>query len=92
MASNTGAIPELRGRRSRQVRIVEMSAEESRPVLRAFAVKVPVGVGFAGIEEAGAVEMIADGPLRFRPVSPGVRLLVVLSDSYRHGPGAVKSG
>jgi transposase len=25
-------------------------------------------------------------------VAPGVRLLVVLSDSYRHGPGAVKSG
>jgi hypothetical protein len=25
-------------------------------------------------------------------VPPGVRLLVVLSDSYRHGPGAVKSG
>jgi dienelactone hydrolase len=24
--------------------------------------------------------------------APGVRLLVVLSDSYRHGPGAVKSG
>ncbi|CAN7782430.1 hypothetical protein LJR034_008357 [Caballeronia sp. LjRoot34] len=24
--------------------------------------------------------------------TPGVRLLVVLSDSYRHGPGAVKSG
>jgi deazaflavin-dependent oxidoreductase (nitroreductase family) len=36
-----------RGRRSRQVRIVEMSTEESRPVLRAFAEKVPVGVGFA---------------------------------------------
>jgi deazaflavin-dependent oxidoreductase (nitroreductase family) len=36
-----------RGRRSRPVRIVEMSTEESRPVLRAFAVKVPVGVGFA---------------------------------------------
>jgi deazaflavin-dependent oxidoreductase (nitroreductase family) len=36
-----------RGRRSRQVRIVELSTEESRPVLRAFAVKVPVGVGFA---------------------------------------------
>jgi deazaflavin-dependent oxidoreductase (nitroreductase family) len=36
-----------RGRRSRQVRIVELSADESRPVLRAFAVKVPVGVGFA---------------------------------------------
>lgn len=25
-------------------------------------------------------------------VAPGVRLLVVLSDPYRHGPGAVKSG
>jgi deazaflavin-dependent oxidoreductase (nitroreductase family) len=36
-----------RGRRSRHVRIVELSADESRPVLRAFAEKVPVGVGFA---------------------------------------------
>jgi deazaflavin-dependent oxidoreductase (nitroreductase family) len=36
-----------RGRRTRQVRIVELSADESRPVLRAFAEKVPVGVGFA---------------------------------------------
>ena len=36
-----------RGRRSRRVRIVELSTDESRPVLRAFAVKVPVGVGFA---------------------------------------------
>jgi len=36
-----------RGRRSRRVRIVELTAAESRAVLRAFAVKVPVGVGFA---------------------------------------------
>ena len=36
-----------RGRRVRRVRIVELSAEDSRPVLRAFAVTVPVGVGFA---------------------------------------------
>jgi deazaflavin-dependent oxidoreductase (nitroreductase family) len=36
-----------RGRRSRNVRIVELSPAESKPVLRAFAVKVPVGVGFA---------------------------------------------
>ena len=36
-----------RGRRSRRVKIVELSADESRPVLRAFAVEVPVGVGFA---------------------------------------------
>src|ERR1700754_797 len=32
-----------RGRRSRQVKIVELSPAESRPILRAFAVKVPVG-------------------------------------------------
>lgn len=36
-----------RGRRSRRVRIVELTAEQSRPVLRSFAEKVPVGVGFA---------------------------------------------
>ena len=36
-----------RGRRSRRVRIVELAADESRPVLRSFAEKVPVGVGFA---------------------------------------------
>ncbi len=30
--------------------------------------------------------------LRRQGVAPGVRLLVVLSESYRHGPGAVKSG
>jgi deazaflavin-dependent oxidoreductase (nitroreductase family) len=35
------------GRRSRQVKIVPLSADESRPILRAFAVKVPAGVGFA---------------------------------------------
>lgn len=36
-----------RGRRSRQVRIVELSAAEARPVLRAFPREVPVGVAFA---------------------------------------------
>jgi deazaflavin-dependent oxidoreductase (nitroreductase family) len=36
-----------RGRRSRRVRIVELSPTDAVPVLRAFAVKVPVGVGFA---------------------------------------------
>jgi deazaflavin-dependent oxidoreductase (nitroreductase family) len=44
-AAGTGTL--TRGRRSRQVKIVELSADESRSVLRAFAVKVPVGVGFA---------------------------------------------
>jgi deazaflavin-dependent oxidoreductase (nitroreductase family) len=36
-----------RGRRSRSVRIVELSAGEARPVLRAFSTEVPVGVAFA---------------------------------------------
>ena len=36
-----------RGRESRQVRIVELSADDAVPVLRSFAVEVPVGVGFA---------------------------------------------
>jgi deazaflavin-dependent oxidoreductase (nitroreductase family) len=36
-----------RGRRSRRVRIVELTATEARPVLRAFPVQVPVGVAFA---------------------------------------------
>ncbi|MDT5364963.1 MAG: hypothetical protein QOC69_6725 [Mycobacterium sp.] len=44
-AAGTGTL--TRGRRSRQVKIVELSADESRSILRAFAVKVPVGVGFA---------------------------------------------
>ncbi|OBF15352.1 DUF385 domain-containing protein [Mycobacterium kubicae] len=36
-----------RGRRSKRVRIVELSAAQARPVLRVFPVKVPVGVAFA---------------------------------------------
>lgn len=53
-AAGTGVL--RRGRRSRRVRIVELTAEQSRPVLRAFAAKVPVGVGFAkrsGLVTAG---------------------------------------
>jgi deazaflavin-dependent oxidoreductase (nitroreductase family) len=46
-ARAAGAGTLTRGRKSRRVRIVELSTEESRPVLRTFAVKVPVGVGFA---------------------------------------------
>src|SRR5246500_2879170 len=36
-----------RGRRSRPVKIVELTAAQSRPILRAFPVEVPVGVAFA---------------------------------------------
>jgi deazaflavin-dependent oxidoreductase (nitroreductase family) len=35
-----------RGRRSEQVRMVEMTAEEARPLLRVFPVEVPTGLSF----------------------------------------------
>ena len=41
------------GRRTERVRMVEMSAEEARPLLRTFPVEVPSGVGF--IKNAGLV-------------------------------------
>src|SRR6202042_3548518 len=44
-AAGTGAL--ARGRRAREVRIVELTPEEARPVLRAFPTEVPVGVAFA---------------------------------------------
>ena len=46
-ARAAGAGTLTRGRRSRRVRIVELTPQEAGPVLRSFAVKVPVGVGFA---------------------------------------------
>ncbi|GAB3009823.1 nitroreductase family deazaflavin-dependent oxidoreductase [Mycobacterium bourgelatii] len=44
-AAGTGILS--RGRKSRKVNIVELSADEARPVLREFPRQVPVGVGFA---------------------------------------------
>lgn len=44
-AAGTGTL--TRGRRARRVRIVELGTDQARPVLRAFATRVPVGVGFA---------------------------------------------
>ena len=41
------------GRRTERVRMAEMSVEEARPLLRAFPVEVPTGVGFA--KNAGLV-------------------------------------
>jgi deazaflavin-dependent oxidoreductase (nitroreductase family) len=43
-AAGTGTL--ARGRAARQVTIVELSADEARPVLRSFPVQVPAGVGF----------------------------------------------
>ncbi|MGH3675220.1 MAG: nitroreductase/quinone reductase family protein [Mycobacterium sp.] len=34
------------GRESRPVKIVELSTQQARPVLRAFPTEVPIGVGF----------------------------------------------
>jgi len=62
-ARAAGAGTLSRGRSSRQVKIVELGAAESRPVLRAFAIKVPVGVGFAkrsGLVRDGAPDEFAD--------------------------------
>jgi deazaflavin-dependent oxidoreductase (nitroreductase family) len=52
-ARAAGAGTLSRGRNSRRVRIIELSPDDARPVLRSFAVKVPVGVGFA--KRAGLV-------------------------------------
>jgi deazaflavin-dependent oxidoreductase (nitroreductase family) len=46
-ARAAGAGTLTRGRKSRKITIVELDPEESRPVLRAFPVQVPVGVSFA---------------------------------------------
>ncbi len=42
-----------RGRSVRRVKMVELSADDSRPLLRAFPEKVPTGVGF--MKRAGLV-------------------------------------
>ncbi|CAJ1493796.1 nitroreductase/quinone reductase family protein [[Mycobacterium] kokjensenii] len=50
-----------RGRRSQRVQIVELSADDARPVLRAFHAQVPTGVGFmkrAGLAPNGTPEEI----------------------------------
>jgi deazaflavin-dependent oxidoreductase (nitroreductase family) len=44
-AAGTGLLS--RGRKSRRVKIVELSPADARPVLRAFPGQVPVGVSFA---------------------------------------------
>jgi deazaflavin-dependent oxidoreductase (nitroreductase family) len=53
-AAGTGTLG--RGRRSRPVKIVELTPTQARPILRAFPVEVPVGVAFA--KRSG---MVVDG-------------------------------
>jgi deazaflavin-dependent oxidoreductase (nitroreductase family) len=55
-AANARAAGEAKlqvGRRTEAVQMVEMSTEQARPLLRAFPVEVPTGVGF--IKNAGLV-------------------------------------
>ena len=53
-AAGTGTLS--RGRRSRPVKIVELTPAQARPILRAIPVEVPVGVAFA--KRSG---MVVDG-------------------------------
>lgn len=46
-ARAAGAGTLRRGRKAREVRIVELTAEQARPVLRVYPGEVPVGVAFA---------------------------------------------
>ena len=55
-ARAAGAGTLRRGRRSRPVRIVELTAAQARPILRVFPTEVPVGVSFA--KSSG---MVVDG-------------------------------
>jgi deazaflavin-dependent oxidoreductase (nitroreductase family) len=76
-AAGTGTLS--KGRRSRPVRIVELTAAQARPILRVYPSEVPVGVSFA--KSSG---MVLDGTpdefealagriavFRFDPVTPG---------------------
>jgi deazaflavin-dependent oxidoreductase (nitroreductase family) len=48
-----GVVTLHQGRAAERIRMVEMSTDEARPLLREFPVKVPTGVGF--IKNAGLV-------------------------------------
>jgi deazaflavin-dependent oxidoreductase (nitroreductase family) len=56
-AAGTGTL--TRGRNLQRVRIVELTPPEARPVLRAFPIEVPAGVGFqkrSGLVREGTPE------------------------------------
>jgi deazaflavin-dependent oxidoreductase (nitroreductase family) len=58
-ARAAGAGTVARGRKSQRVSFVELTAEQARPVLRAFPDEVPTGVGFfkrSGLVKQGTVD------------------------------------
>jgi deazaflavin-dependent oxidoreductase (nitroreductase family) len=76
-AAGTGTL--TRGRRARRVNIVELTAEQARPVLRVYPAEVPVGVTFgkrSGMVNDGTpdeFEALAGriAVFRFDPVTSG---------------------
>ena len=68
-----------KGRQARHVKIVELTAEQARPVLRAYPSEVPVGIRFlkrSGLVARGTpeeVEALAGriGVFRFDPIAAG---------------------
>ena len=78
-ARSAGAGTLSKGRKARRVRIVELDAEQARPVLRVYPKEVPVGIGFlkrSGLVEKGTpdeVEALAGkiAVFRFDPVPSG---------------------
>src|SRR5277367_4896363 len=68
-AAGTGTLS--RGRRSRQVRIVELTAAQARPVLRAFPAEVPVGVALGNGARRNGRRIRGTGrPARRFPIRP----------------------
>lgn len=58
-AAGSGALS--RGRKSRQIRIIELAPDEARPVLRAVPAEAPVAVGFlkrAGLVRQGTADEV----------------------------------
>jgi len=80
-ARAAGVVTLTKGRRSEPVRIVELPADEARPLLRAFPVLVPTGVSFmknAGLVSEGRPEEFEAlagrcAVFRFDPLTDGAQ-------------------
>jgi hypothetical protein len=58
-AAGTGTL--RKGRKTRRIRITELTAEQARPVLRVYPIEVPVGIGFlkrSGLVRQGTPEEV----------------------------------
>jgi hypothetical protein len=76
-ARSAGEVELRQGRNTEHVRLVELSPEDARPLLRLFPVEVPIGVGFlksAGFGDRTQSRRVrgTGGPLPGPPRRPGV--------------------